>query len=51
MVVHLGPVHGRGDADGNWVGRLRPRLMLGMVVWVVVLSGWLTLAVVVARLG
>lgn len=32
------------DECGNWVGRLRPRLVVGMVVWLVVMIGWLTLA-------
>ncbi|SBS74266.1 hypothetical protein MHPYR_190117 [uncultured Mycobacterium sp.] len=30
------------DESGNWVGRLRPRLVVGMVVWLVVMIGWLT---------
>ena len=29
------------DESGNWVGRLRTRLMVGMVVWVLVVIGWL----------
>ena len=32
------------DASGNWVGRLRPRLVLGMVVWSVILLCWLAIA-------
>ncbi|BBY57756.1 DUF3060 domain-containing protein [Mycolicibacterium sarraceniae] len=36
------------DETGNWVGRLRPRLVVGMVVWLVVMIGWLTLAGFVA---
>ncbi|MBB3631677.1 hypothetical protein FHT43_001558 [Mycolicibacterium sp. BK607] len=36
------------DESGNWVGRLRPRLVVGMVVWLVVMIGWLTLAGFVA---
>jgi hypothetical protein len=36
------------DASGNWVGRLRPRLKVGMAVWLVVMIGWLTLAGIVA---
>lgn len=29
------------DESGNWVGRLRPRLMIGMAVWVVIVISWL----------
>ena len=29
------------DESGNWVGRLRPRLMIGMAVWVFIVIGWL----------
>ncbi|WP_163748766.1 DUF3060 domain-containing protein [Mycolicibacterium helvum] len=36
------------DDSGNWVGRLRPRLVVGMVVWLVVMVGWLALAGFVA---
>ena len=36
------------DSSGNWVGRLRPRLVVGMVVWAVVMIGWLVLAFFVA---
>jgi len=36
------------DPSGNWVGRLRPRLVVGMVVWAVVVIGWLALAGFVA---
>ncbi|WP_319430229.1 DUF3060 domain-containing protein [Mycobacterium sp. RTGN5] len=32
------------DESGNWIGRLRPRLIVGMVVWLVVMIGWLALA-------
>jgi hypothetical protein len=32
------------DESGNWVGRLRPRLVVGMVAWLVVMIGWLALA-------
>jgi hypothetical protein len=32
------------DESGNWIGRIRPRLMLGMAVWSIVLIGALTLA-------
>jgi hypothetical protein len=33
------------DDSGNWVGRLRPGLLVGMVVWLLVVVGWLTAAV------
>jgi len=36
------------DPSGNWVGRLRPRLVVGMAVWAVVMIGWLVLAGFVA---
>jgi hypothetical protein len=36
------------DASGNWVGRLRMRLTVGMVVWLFVVIGWLMLAGVAA---
>jgi len=36
------------DESGNWVGRLRPRLVVGMVMWLAVVIGWLTLAGFVA---
>ncbi|WP_445168633.1 DUF3060 domain-containing protein [Mycolicibacterium sp. Dal123E01] len=39
------------DEAGNWVGRLRPRLVVGMVVWLVVMIGWLALAGFVATIG
>lgn len=29
------------DESGNWIGGLRVRLMIGMVVWVLVVVGWL----------
>ena len=29
------------DQSGDWVGRLRPRLMIGMAVWVLIVIGWL----------
>ncbi len=29
------------DESGNWVGRLRTRLVIGMVVWVLIMVGWL----------
>jgi hypothetical protein len=32
------------DAAGNWVGRLRPRLRIGMACWSVIVIGWLVLA-------
>lgn len=39
------------DPSGNWVGRLRPRLVVGMVAWALFMIGWLTLAIMAARLG
>ena len=33
------------DESGNWTGRLRTRLKVGMVIWVVLVLGWLALAV------
>ena len=32
------------DETGNWVGRLRPRLRLGMACWSAIVIGWLLLA-------
>ncbi len=32
------------DVAGNWVGRLRPRLRVGMACWLVIVIGWLALA-------
>jgi hypothetical protein len=32
------------DETGNWVGKLRPRLRIGMACWSVVVIGWLVLA-------
>ena len=32
------------DETGNWVGRLRPRLRIGMACWSVIVIGWLLLA-------
>lgn len=32
------------DDSGNWIGRLRPRLVLGMVVWLTIPIGWLSAA-------
>ena len=32
------------DSAGDWVGRLRPRLRVGMVCWLVIVIGWLSLA-------
>lgn len=29
------------DQSGNWAGRLRPRLVAGMVTWVLILVAWL----------
>ncbi|HZQ33341.1 MAG TPA: DUF3060 domain-containing protein [Mycobacterium sp.] len=36
------------DASGNWAGKIRPRLKLGMAVWLVIMIGWLALAAFVA---
>lgn len=32
------------DNAGDWVGRLRPRLVVGMAVWLIVVVGWLVVA-------
>ena len=32
------------DASGDWVGRLRPRLRVGMACWLVIAADWLALA-------
>jgi Protein of unknown function (DUF3060) len=32
------------DETGNWVGKLRPRLRVGMACWLVIVLGWLVLA-------
>jgi hypothetical protein len=32
------------DETGNWSGRLRPRLVLGMVVWLIIVIGWVSAA-------
>jgi hypothetical protein len=32
------------DKTGNWVGRLRPRLRIGMACWLLIVIGWLALA-------
>jgi hypothetical protein len=32
------------DAAGNWVGKLRPRLRIGIACWSVIVIGWLVLA-------
>ncbi|KQY07090.1 hypothetical protein ASD37_13460 [Mycobacterium sp. Root135] len=29
------------DETGNWIGKLRARLMVGMVVWLLIVAGWL----------
>jgi hypothetical protein len=34
------------DESGNWVGRLRPRLMVGMVVWTAIVGLWVVGAVI-----
>jgi hypothetical protein len=36
------------DERGDWVGKLRPRLRLGMAIWLVIVVGWVALAVVAA---
>ncbi|MEZ0356809.1 DUF3060 domain-containing protein [Mycobacterium sp. SA01] len=36
------------NESGNWVGRLRPRLVVGMIAWILVMTGWLALAGLVA---
>ncbi|GLP72997.1 hypothetical protein TUM20983_01070 [Mycobacterium antarcticum] len=33
------------DESGNWTGRLRTRLMIGMAVWVLIVIGWLGVAI------
>ncbi|TPG35157.1 DUF3060 domain-containing protein [Mycolicibacterium hodleri] len=33
------------DESGNWVGRLRTRLMVGMAAWVLIVIGWLAVAI------
>ena len=32
------------DENGNWTGRLRTRLKVGMVAWILVVAAWLTVA-------
>jgi len=32
------------DPTGNWIGRLRPRLCVGMGCWLLIMIGWLALA-------
>jgi hypothetical protein len=34
------------DESGNWIGRIRPRLKVGMAVWLIVVIGWLGLAAI-----
>jgi hypothetical protein len=29
------------DETGNWIGKLRARLLVGMVVWLLIVAGWL----------
>jgi hypothetical protein len=36
------------DESGNWIGKLRPRLQVGMACWLVIVAGWLALAALVA---
>jgi hypothetical protein len=36
------------DESGNWIGRIRPRLKVQMVIWLIVVIGWLALAVGIA---
>ena len=33
------------DETGNWIGKLRARLMVGMVVWLLIVAGWLSGAI------
>jgi hypothetical protein len=33
------------DESGNWIGRLRTRLVVGMVFWVLIVVGWLGAAI------
>ena len=32
------------DDAGNWLGRIRPRLKIGMAAWLIIVIGWLALA-------
>jgi hypothetical protein len=32
------------DESGNWIGKLRPRLQVGMACWLVIVAGWLAVA-------
>jgi hypothetical protein len=36
------------DESGDWVGRLRPRLKVGMFFWLVLVVGWLAVAALAA---
>lgn len=36
------------DESGNWIGRIRPGLMFGMALWLIVVMGWLSLAATIA---
>jgi hypothetical protein len=36
------------NESGNWIGKLRPRLQVGMACWLVIVAGWLALAAIVA---
>jgi hypothetical protein len=36
------------DVSGRWIGRLRPGLQLGMVVWLMLVLGWLAVAATAA---
>jgi hypothetical protein len=36
------------DESGNWIGRVRPTLKLGMAVWSILLVGWLAAAATMA---
>jgi hypothetical protein len=36
------------EAGGNWVGKLRPRLLVGMACWLVIVFGWVALAAIAA---
>jgi hypothetical protein len=36
------------DESGNWIGRIRPGLMFGMALWLIVAVTWVSLAAIVA---
>jgi hypothetical protein len=35
------------NPSGDWVGRLRPRLVMGMVAWALIVAAWLAAAVLI----